>query len=432
MKKFDYAIIGNSAGGIGCLENLRNLDRDASIALISDEGYHTYSRALIPYYLDGKIKLDKMYYRDQDFYEKMSVTPYLGKRVSSIDFDNKTLQFEDGDKIQYGKLLLATGGEPFVPPIEGIDKKRSFTFVKMDDVLGIKDALKSVERAVVLGGGVIGLMVAEVLKNKGLEVIVVELMDRVLAPVVDETTSRIVEDIFRENGVKILTKNTINKVLGEDQVEGVILQDGTEIPADMLVAGIGVRPRIGLVKDTEVEVNRGIVVDKRMQTSVEDVYACGDCAEVYDFLAEDNRPLPLWPIAYKGGRIAAYNMCGIDREYDQATAMNAMHFFGYYIINAGLNVTEEDEDKYEVIKKFDEDNRVYRKFVLYNGKIVGMILAGEVDRAGVILNLMRNGVDVSSFKERLLDNHFGYADMPEDVRWRLLHDDVVLGVVREQ
>ena len=370
-----------------------------------------------------------MYYRPLDFYEKMRVDTLLGVKVTEIDFDKKILKSDNGEKIGYGKLLLATGGKPFVPPIDGIDKKKIFTFVKMDDVIGIKDSLQSAEKAVVLGGGVIGLMVAEVLKKKGLEVIVVELADRVLAPVVDKTTSMLVEDVFRENGVKIITGNTIKKVLGEEQVNGVVLEDGTEVPADLLVVGIGVMPRIELVKDTDVETNRGIVVNSRMETTVKDVYACGDCAEVYDFLFDAKRPLPLWPIAYAGGRIAAFNMCGIDREYTSATAMNAMHFFDLYIINAGLNVA--DEEGYEILKKFDKEERVYRKFALKDGKVVGMILVGEVERAGVIVNLMRREVDVTSFKERLLDGNFGYADLPEDIRWKLLCNDVVLGVVRE-
>jgi NAD(P)H-nitrite reductase large subunit len=359
----------------------------------------------------------------------MRVDALLGIRITEIDFDKKILKSDDG-VVGYGKLLLATGGKPFVPPIEGIDKKKVFTFVKMDDVIGIKDALQSAEKAVVLGGGVIGLMVAEVLKKRGLEVTVVELADRVLAPVVDRTTSMFVEDAFRENGVKIITGNTIKKVLGKENVESVVLEDGTEIPADLLVVGIGVMPRIELVKDTAIETNRGIVVNSRMETTVKDVYACGDCAEVYDFLFDAKRPLPLWPIAYAGGRIAAFNMCGIDREYTNAIAMNAMHFFDLYIINAGLNVAD-DEEGYEILKKFDEENRIYRKIVLREGKIAGMILVGEVERAGVIINLMRREVDVISFKERLLDGDFGYADLPESIRWRLLYNDVILGVVRE-
>jgi len=431
MKEYDFVIIGNSAGGIGCIETLRNLDADASIAVISDEKYHTYSRALIPYCLDGKIEFDKMYYRPLDFYDRMRVDALLGKRAVKIDFKNKVVELDDGEAVSYGKLLLATGGKPFIPPIEGIDKKNVFTFVKMDDVLGIEKAVESAKKAVVLGGGVIGLMVSEVLRRKGLEVTVVELADRVLAPVVDKTTSKMVEDVFRENGVNIITNNTINKVVGEEKVEGVILKDGTEIQADILVVGIGVMPRTELVKDTEVEVNRGIVVNSRMQTSVEDVYACGDCAEVHDFLFNAKRPLPLWPIAYKGGMIAAYNMCGIDREYTHATAMNAMHFFDLYIINAGLNVAD-DEEGYEIIKKFDEEKRIYRRFALKDGKIVGMVLVGEVERAGIILNLMKNEVDVTSFEERLLNGNFGYADMPEELRWKLLCNDVILGVVREQ
>lgn len=165
-----------------------------------------------------------------------------------------------------------------------------------------------------------------------------------------------------------------------------------------------------------------------METSVKDVYACGDCAEIYDFIFGANRVLPLWPTAYVGGRIAGFNMCGTEREYNLATSMNAMHFFDYYIINAGLNVPN-DSDEFEILKKLDNGN--YRKFAIKDGRIAGFIIAGEVGRAGIFLKLMRESVDVTSFKEKLLKDDFSYLDIPEPLRWELLEDKVKLGVVYE-
>ncbi len=427
--KYDYVIIGNSAGGIGCVEAIRERDRESSILVISAERYHAYSRALIPYYLDGKIDFEKMYFRPPDFYDKMGVDTKLGVSATGIDVESRKVLLESGEKVEYGKLLIATGGKPFIPPMEGLeDQKNVFTFLKMDDVLAVEKAMKDSRRVVVLGGGIIGLMASEVLAKKGLDVKVVELADRVLAPVIDETTSRIVERKFKERGVEIILNNTISKVVGEERVERVVLKDGRELELDMLIVAVGVIPNTDVVKGTPIKVNRGIVVNRKMETSVKDVYACGDCAEIYDFLLGANRVLPLWPTAYTGGRIAGFNMVGEEREYTLATSMNAMHFFDYYIINAGLNVPNDSEE-FEVTYRLDGDN--YRKFALKDGKIAGFIIAGKMERAGIFLKMMEEEIDVSAFKDALLKDDFGYLDIPEPMRWELIEDKVKLGVVRE-
>lgn len=430
MEKFDYLIIGNSAGAVGCIEGLRTVDKNGTIAVVSEETHHVYSRALIPYYLDGKIKREKMHYRPLDFYQRAKVTLFSGKRAVKVDFENHNAELNNGEKIGYKKLLLATGGKPIVPPIPGLDKDNVFTFLSMDDALNIEKILPGVKNAVVLGGGVIGLMAAEVLKKKGINVYVLELAPRVLAPLLDETGSGIVQSTFRKAGVEIFTENTIQEIHGEEKAESVTLKDGTVLPCDLLIIGVGVMPRVELVEGTGINVNRGIVVNKQMQTSVPDVYACGDCASIYDFVKDEVRPLPLWPNAYAGGRVAAFNMAGMNREYTWGTSMNAMHFFNINIINAGLNVVGDDNGEFNIIRKVNEEKNVYRKFALDNkGKIVGYNLIGEIDRAGILLNLMRKKVDVRGFQEQLLEENFGYASMQDELRWQLLKDDVILGVV---
>jgi len=339
------------------------------------------------------------------------------------------VELAGGERIGYGKLLLATGGKPFVPPLPGLEKQNVFTFLCFDDVLAIEKALPGAKNAVILGGGVIGLMAAEVLRKKGLAVCVLELAGRVLAPVVDETVSALVESLFRENGVKIYTQTTALEVRGADSVQEVVLTGGHTIPADLLIVAVGVVPRTELVKGTGLKINRGIVVDQRMRTSVPDVYACGDCAEVYDFTAGHHKLLPLWPNAYAGGRTAGGNMAGRLMEYGWATGMNATHFFDFYIINAGVNVTGENAGEYEIVSRLAQDQRIYRKFALRDGRLRGFVLAGEVARAGIFLNLMRKAVDVRSFSTELLKSGFGYSDLPDELRWALLKDDVVLGVV---
>jgi NAD(P)H-nitrite reductase large subunit len=275
-------------------------------------------------------------------------------------------------------------------------------------------------------------MAAEVLVERGLEVNVVELAERVLAPVVDEKTSQLVESVFEAQGVRIHTGLTIKRVNAENGlVKSVTLTDGTRLDCDFMIVAVGVVPRIELVKDTAVKVNRGILVNKRMETSVKDVYAAGDCAEIYDFVIDDRRLLPLWPNAYYGGRIAAINMLGEEAEFEWGTSMNAMHFFDLYIINAGLNITDEiaEREGYEILMKFEPEKRIYRRLAVKDGLIKGLIFVGKVERAGIYLNLMRRRIAVDEFKDRLLDYDFGYTKLPESVRWDLLKNEVILGII---
>lgn len=426
MERFDYLIIGNSVGAVGCIETLRTFDKQKSIAVIGEEPHNIYSRALLPYYLDVEVPVDKMLYRPADFYERLGVTPILGRLAVKLDPAGKVIHLDDGRILGYEELLLATGGRPIVPPIEGLNfnKENICTFVTLQDIQRLSRFLPVARRAVVLGGGIIGLMAAEALHNKGLSVSVVELAPRVLAPVVDEITSRLIEEAFCQSGVTVYTGTTIKEVKGENQASEVMLTDGTLLPCDLLVVAIGVVPRVELAQEAGLAINRGILVNKKMETSATGVYACGDCAEVYDFLLDGRRVLPLWPNAYAGGRVAAYNMLGMVREYDQACAMNSMHFLNLNIITAGLNNVGEKEG-FEVSSRYDANSRRYRRFVFKDDRIYGFTIINGIARAGILLHLMRRGCAVTSFKDNLLEENFGYAAMPEALRRELLEEGVI-------
>ncbi len=425
MMECKYLIIGNSAGGIAAAEAIREVDRTGELIMVSEESSRAYSRALIPYYLAGEIELGKVYYRSEDFYEENDIHAICKKAVT-VDFDNKEAEMEDGQRIRYGKLLLATGSTPFIPPMEGLcyhdgefDKDGVFTFTSLGDAIAIKRRVESgsVEKAVVLGGGRIGLMAAEALMRLGSDVTVIKRSERLLPGVFDETASRMVKRHLKESGLRMLTGHTIKAVVGKRSAECVVLDDGTEIGCDLLIIAAGVRPRVELVRGTSVKVNRGIMVDRRMRTSVEDVYACGDCAEVYDFVHDDFRLTPLWATAYAGGRVAGFNMCGVEKEYQWGTNMNSMHFFGLTVIAAGISA---EEDGYEVLKEVEEEKKIYMRIVLREGRVAGMILVNKIDRAGLFMGLMRTGIDVSPFKEELLSADFGLICLPEAVRGAIM------------
>jgi NAD(P)H-nitrite reductase large subunit len=201
-------------------------------------------------------------------------------------------------------------------------------------------------------------------------------------------------------------------------VGGVVLQDGRSISCDAVVVAIGVVPRTELVKDSPVAVNRGIIVDRRMQTSVRGVYACGDVAEAFDFVQKEDRVIPVWPNAYIGGRVAGHNMAGARAKYAGGTGMNSLNCFGLSITSAGV-VDPGDGDGYEILNT-PATAASYRKVVLKKGRIVGMVFLGDIEKSGVVFGLMKDGVNVRGFKEALLRRDFGLNSLPEELRREML------------
>ncbi len=412
-RKTKYLIIGNSVGGIAAAEAIREVDGNGSLAIVSDEPYPAYSRPLIAKYLTHERTLDGMLFRSHGFYEQNKIELIAGKVVSAIDFSAKTATLDGGDVIIWDKLLLATGGKPMVPPLKGMDKKGVFSFITLDDAKAIDEYLHKVRRVVVIGGGLIGTSVTDALVQRGVSVSVVEMKDRMLNVMLDEPASAKVEEAVSGAGVNIIAGHTVNEIRGDDTVTVAVLDDGHEIPCEMVVVAIGVSPRLELVKDSEIKVNRGIVVDGRMTTSLPDVYACGDVTEAYDFVYGSGRLTPIWPNAYVGGMVAGHNMAGKDDEYKGGTAMNALNYFGLDIVSAGL-VSPPEGGGYEVFT--DGKDGAYRKVVVKDGQLKGMVFIGDIEASGIVFGLMRDGVNVDRFKELLVGDDFGLIALPRRLR----------------
>jgi NAD(P)H-nitrite reductase large subunit len=342
----------------------------------------------------------------------------LGDKVVRINFSERNVELASGRIFSWQKLLLATGGSPIVPNLEGRDLKGVFTFTTLDDARTIDNFLRQRQgkiRAVVIGGGLIGVSATEALLKRGVEVSIVEMKDWVLNTILDEEAADFESKALIKAGVDIITGHTVARInsslLGE--VNGVSLDDGRLISCDMVVIAIGVTPRLDLVGNNGVKTNRGIIVDRRMATSVPGVYACGDVVEAYDFVYGENRVTPVWPNAYTGGRVAGLNMAGKKAEYEGGTAMNALKYFGVNILSAGM--VNAPEDSYEVISR--RSDGIYKKVIIKGGKILGMVFAGDIEKAGIIYNLMKDGVKVGAFKETLVSDDFSLASLPEKI-WR--------------
>ena len=410
--KTKYLIIGNSAGGIGAAEAIREVDKTGALTIISDEPYPVYSRPLISKYLAGERSPEEMLFRPADFYSQNNIVSLLGKKVKDLGLESHTARLDGGETIAWEKLLLATGGIPIVPRIEGISKKGVFTFTTLDDAKAIDQFLGKVNKAVVIGGGLIGISVTEPLVKRGLKVTIIEMKDRVLNTILDEHASQLAEETLEHAGVDVVTDHTVAEISGDGTVGGVVLDDGEEILCDLVVVAIGVSPRIELAKVTEIKIDRGIAVDRYMATSHPDVYSCGDATEDYDFVYGANRLTPIWPNAYLGGRIAGCNMAGIKTEYPGGTAMNSLNYFGIDITAAGM-VAPSDEDGCEILSR--QDNGIYQKVILKDDLVAGMVFVRNIENSGIIFGLMRDRVNVGGFKQTLLADDFGLVSLPREL-----------------
>ncbi|MCW4008877.1 MAG: FAD-dependent oxidoreductase [Candidatus Bathyarchaeota archaeon] len=417
-----YVIIGASAAGISAVEAIREVDPVSTITVVSEEPCPSYSRPMISDLVSGKANFEKMLCRDGQFWEKNNVQALTGQRAVSLNLKEKYVVLDNGARVSFEKLLIATGGKPFVPKIEGADKKGVFTFTKLSDAESLAAEIEKAKSAVVVGGGLIGVSLTEALVKRGLKVTIVELQNKILSLILDATASDMVANVMERAGVTIVTGQSVQRILGKPEDErvvgGVVLTNGNSVQCDMVIIAIGVVPRAELVSGTDVKTNRGILVDRFMRTSVPDVYASGDVAEAYDFISGENRLLPLWPLAQLEGRVAGYNMAGKKAEYPGGTAMSALKYFGIPIISIGL-VNPKNAEGYEILTRYEPEKRLYKKIVLKDDVIVGILLLNDIERAGVLFNLMKNSVNVKKFKQALLSENFGLATLPSSLRKRL-------------
>lgn len=392
MITLNYVIIGNSAAAIGCVSGIRTIDKESQITLISDEPHFTYSRPLISYWLKGKVDDEKMFYRNSDFYEKNNCNAILGKKVITIDSAAKLVVLEDDSYVKYDKLLVATGSSPFVPPVEGLNEaSNTFTFMKWDSVKGIKAAVRNDSKVVIMGAGLIGLKAAEGLHEICEDITVVDMADRILPSILDKKGADFVQSHIEKHHIKFILNDAAQSVANNS----VSLKSGQTLDYDVLIVAVGVRPNTELVKNAGGNVNRGIITDNKQETSLQDIYAAGDCTESFDICTEQNKILALLPNAYMQGEIAGINMAGGDKEFDTAMPMNAIGFFGLHMITAGSM-------EGECAEAIDENN--YKKMFFSDNLLKGYILIGEISRAGIYTSLIREKIHLEEIDLNLLKN----------------------------
>lgn len=385
----NYVIIGNSAAAVGTIAGIREFDSTGNITVISDEKYHTYSRPLISYWLQGKVNDKNIMYRPADYYEQNGVTPVLGKKVTKIDTTNKAVVLDDGLSVQYDKLMVATGSKPFVPPMNGLDKVHYHTFMSYDSVKAIRSEIKSGMRVLIIGAGLIGLKAAEALSAYNVETTVVDMADRILPSILDVRAGMKMQKHIESKGVKFILGTSAD----EFTEHSARLKNGVTVDFDMLIIAVGVRPNTELIADAGGNVDRGILTDLTQKTSLDDIYAAGDCTVSYDASSDTNKILALLPNAYMQGEVAGRNMAGREFRYVNAIPMNAIGFFGLHIISAG---------SYDGEEYVEETENTYKKLVFRENRLVGYILMGDVKRAGIYTSMIKERIDLGDINIDML------------------------------
>lgn len=410
-------IIGNSATAVGAIESIREHDQGAEITVVSEEGPMIYSRPMLSHYLGGEIDRARLAYRPADFYTRHQVAIITDDPVTAIEPGEHRVLTGSGRALDYDRLLISTGGQPIVPPVPGLNLEGVFTFTRQKDATRLARFLdgQGEHRALVVGGGMIGIKATDALIKRGVQVTMVELAPTILAAALDKTASAIMTRLLEHWGVSVRTENTVTEIHDDDgRVSSVTLKDGTMLPCDAVVFGIGVRPNAGLASAAGLKVNRGISVDEYMRTSDPDVYAAGDVAEAYDLVVDMNRTVAIWPNAYRQGAIAGAHMVGVSRPDPGGVAMNTVEVMGVPAMSIG-NGNAPDEG-HDVLVQLDERVPTYKRLVLRDGRLIGAILVGQIDRAGIYTGLIRNKIDVGQHRQRLLEGHISLLSLPEQYR----------------
>jgi NADH oxidase (H2O2-forming) len=383
--RLDIAIIGNGIAGNSALWAIRNSGKNVRVALFSQEDYPLYSACAFYRYLAGEVQLQKLFLKKLDSYAQESVMTFLGKKVSHVDLRTREVMVED-TAIQFDHLVLATGSKPIFPPIRGIERRGVFALKTLDDA-------KSIDRypakgVVVLGSGPIGIECAIGLRKKGLEVTVVEILDRILPRLFDKKPSLMCRGILEEHGIQVKTEEKVLEILGGEGVTGVGTNKA-EIPCDMVIMGVGLSPCTELAKAMGVSIGEfgGIQTNEAMLTNIEGVYACGDCIESRDIVTQENGLNFLWMNAKKQGWVAGYNCAGERKKFVGSYSSTILEIFGLYAMSAGKTATQlESRADLEVIEGMSDHG--YYRLIVSGNHLVGIQLIDKIENAGMLFSKM--------------------------------------------
>ncbi|WP_041808096.1 nitrite reductase large subunit NirB [Evansella cellulosilytica] len=389
MKK-KLVMIGNGMAGVRCIEEI--LKRESSmfdITIFGDEPYPNYNRIMLSNVLQGKTTIEDININDWNWYKENGVTLFTGEKVTHINRLNKQVVTDKGNTVAYDELIIATGSSAFILPVPGSDLEGVVGFRTIDDTNYMLNTAKRYKKAVVIGGGLLGLEAARGLMDQGMDVHVVHIMPYLMEQQLDEAAARLLKKDLEAQGMKFLMEKQTKEIYGDGRVQGISFADGSSVACDLVVMAVGIRPNIALAKEAGIDVNRGIIVNNHLQTSQSSIYAVGECAEhngiAYGLVA------PL----YEQGVALAEHITGLaSTGYEGSLLSTQLKVAGCDLFSAG-KIKEDDETQAIIVQ--DQFAGVYKKVLITNNKIVGVVLYGDASDGTRLFSMMKKETDISEF-----------------------------------
>jgi len=387
----NYLIIGNGVAGTTAAENIRQKDKEGNITVVTDEDSPFYYRVRLNEYISGDLTEQELIAKKDQWYKDQNINLMLKTRIVGAEPKDRVVVTQSDQKLSYDRLLVSTGSHSFIPPIKGSEKKAVFALRSIQDAREISSFTKGIDDVVLIGGGLLGLEAGNALLKLGKKVMVVEFFPRLLPRQLDVDGAQRLQSIMEEMGFSFRLGAKTQEIAGDNQVNGVMLEGGERLSAEMVVISAGVRPNLELAEPLGLDTDKGIKVDEHLQTNQPDIYAAGDVAEFKGI------PYGIWPAAMEHGKIAGINMAGGDVSYQGTTMSTSLKVVGIDLASAG---DIDAEGKFE--SRVVTDEKVYKKIVIDNNQIIGCIMLGDTKGFNKITKLMSEKQDVSQIKDQVL------------------------------
>jgi len=400
-----YLIIGNGVAGARAAVKIREADQKGEIHIFTEEAYPFYYRVRFPEYVAGEVTIQNLTIHNKEFYQNKNILIHLEEPITEIDTQKMKVTSQKGTTYAYDTLLMATGGNAFVPPIKGTEKKGVFTLRLMKDAIGMKEFSGGVRQAILVGGGLVGLETGGALLRRGIKVAVIEHNPRILPRQMDPEGAKILQGKMESMGFSFFLNGQSEEIFGKETAEGLRLKDGRTVEGQMVIISAGVKPNIKLAQAMGLETKNGILVNDRLETKMEGLFAAGDAAE------HRGRVYGIWPAAQRQGETAGVNMSGGNSLYEGTVVSNTLKVVGIDLTSAG---DIDAEGKLECVVKSDLEKCVYCKIAFKENKVVGCILLGEAKAKSEILNAVEGKVDLKQIKDSFLKEGFDLKKLGED------------------
>jgi NAD(P)H-nitrite reductase large subunit len=398
----NHVIIGAGPAGVIAAESLRRLQANASITLVGDEPEPPYSRMALPYYLINQVEEAGTYLRkEEDHFSALNID-VRQDRVASVNREQRVVSLSSGGSLPYDKLLVATGSLPVSPPISGIDLPGVFSCWTLDDARNIAKLSKPGAKVLLMGAGFIGCIILEALAKSGADLTVVEMEDRMVPRMMNDTAGGLIKSWCEDQGVHVHTSTKVTSIEKQGGGFSVTLSTGTTIPADLIVSATGVRPNIDLLEGTGVEVKDGILVNRNMQSNDPSIFAAGDVAEGRDFSTGEYSVQAIQPTAAEHAQLAARNMAGLSGAIHRGSVnMNVLDTLGLISSSFGLWMGKDGGQSCELLNR---DRYRYLNLQFDDDILVGATSLGLTQHVGVLRGLIQTKTRLGVWKDRLIED----------------------------